>query len=125
MSIQEILDNVRNGDMDPLKAFIQLKAKEKAAKAALDEIQVEAVEKAATYGEKTFKAFGVEVGCKSSAGRWDFKELGWWQDFEDKKDDAKKAFKLIDRGKTVLDDDGVVVEPAKYTPGKDIISIKL
>lgn len=125
MSIQEILDNVRNGDMDPLNAFIQLNAKEKAAKAALDEIQVEAVEKAAEYGEKTFKAFGAKVERKSAAGRWDFKELGWWQDFEDKKDDAKNAFKLIDKGKTVLDNDGVVVEPAKYTPGKDIISIKL
>lgn len=125
MSVQEILDNVRNGEMDPLNAFIQLKAKEKAAKAALAEIQVEAVEKATTYGEKTFKAFGAEVGCKSAAGTWNFKELDWWQDFEDKKDDAKKAFKLVDRGKTIVDDDGEVIEPAKYTPGKDIISIKL
>jgi len=129
MNIQEIIDGVLDGDIDPLKAFIQLKAKEQAIKGAMAMIQEQAIEKANTYGEKTFKDFGVEITCKSAPGRWDYKHIehinhlkGMIKGYEEQ---AKDAFKLVEKGSQIIDDEGEVVEPAKYTPGKDIISIKM
>ena len=127
--VQELIDGVLDGDIDPLKAFIELKAKEKAIKGALDIVQDHAVENAQSYGEKTFKAFGAEIQCKAAAGRWDFKHiepiLKLKEQVKDYEGLAKDAYKLIEKGRQVIDDNGEVVEPAKYTPGKDIIAIKL
>ena len=126
---QELIDGVLNGDIDPLKAFIQLKAQEQSVKGALAIVKSHAVEKASTYGEKTFKAFGAEVQCKSAAGRWDFKHIEpiikLKEQVKDYEGMAKDAYKLIEKGRQVIDENGEVVEPAKYTPGEDIISIKL
>lgn len=129
MKIQELIDGVLNGDIDPLKAYIQLKAKEQAVKGALSIIQDHAIENANTYGEKTFKAFGAEITCKSAAGRWDYKHIPQIAKLNDQVKDLQKlaqdAYKLYERGQAVVDLHGEVVEPAKFTPGKDIISIKL
>lgn len=123
--VNEIVQGVEDGNLNALESFIKLKRLAKGLKEAIATIQEEAVENAGNYGAKTFKAYDAEVTCQSAAGKWDFKKLSWWDDFESKKDDAKNSYKLIAKGKKMVDDDGVVVDPAMYTPGADNLKLKL
>ena len=118
----DIVQEVKDGNVDALKAFVELKRKEKEVKAALSEIKDLALEEAAKYGAKTFDAFGVVVEMRSGGGRWDYKHLDWWPEFQTKQEEAKQAFKA---SSTMIQDGGVVVQPAKYLPNAETFAVKL
>lgn len=121
----QIASKVVNGEVDALKTYIELKRADKELKSALATVQGLAIDEAEKYSEKTFDAFGAEVGLKNSAGRWNFKDLDWWDEFQDKQDTAKQSYHLNKKKKQLIDDEGVVVQPAEYTEGKLTIAIKL
>lgn len=124
-TIDVVQGEVLEGNMNPLQAFIMFKAIEKKLKVSISNIQEMAMDEANKYGEKSFEAFGAKVQLKSGAGRWDFKSLDWWQAVIDQQDRAKSAYKLAEHGDQLISDDGEVVQPAKYTHGKETISIEI
>lgn len=125
--IQQLTFAVEEGNLSALDAYIQLHQIEKLAGEARKQIQAQAVTEAQREG-KQFTRMGFEVQCRAGAGRWKFDHI---QDWEAKKfelaqleEKAKWAFKSAEKGIIPIDDDGVIVEPAQYTPGADTIAVK-
>ena len=118
---------VDSGNLNPLDAYCELNRIEKLCSELKKQIQQQAVNEAQKHG-KTFKHMGFEIQCKSSAGRWKFDHINDWAAAKMQlsiiEDNAKTAHKLIEKGLLPVTDGGVILEPATYVPGADIISLK-
>ena len=124
-TFSEMSSAVIEGEVNPLEIYIELKHIEKALKKAMGTVQGYAIDEAEKHGEKTFNAFGAEVGIKNSAGHWNFKKLDWWEEFQEKQDSAKQSYQMAKKRNQMVDEEGVLVEPAEYTEGKLTIAISL
>ena len=125
IKIETIKQDVEEGTIDALEAYVMLKTIEKELKESLDIVKEHALVEAEKYGEKTFDAFGAEIGVKNGAGRWDFKKLEWWKVYQLEQESAKEAFKMSEKGQKLITEDGEVIEPAIYIPGKTVLSIRI
>ena len=125
--IQQLTFAVEEGNLSALDAYIQLHQIEKLAGEARKQIQAQAVTEAQREG-KQFTRMGFEVQCRAGAGRWDYKHIKEWEakkfELSQLEEKAKWAFKSAEKGITPIDEDGVIVEPAIYTPGADTIALK-
>ena len=128
--VKHIQNAVLGGEINALEAFVYLKWIEQIADKAKAQIIDLSLEEAEKYPEKKFKEFGCEIQVKSAAGRYDFSEIKEIEDKENElkalKEKHKQAYKSMYAAtiKTqMVDEDGVVVEPAKYTPGKTTLAI--
>lgn len=125
--IQQLTFAVDNGNLSALDAYIQLHQIEKLAGEARKQIQAQAVTEAQREG-KQFTRMGFEIQCRSGAGRWDYKHIQQWEakkfELSQLEEKAKWAFKSAEKGITPIDDDGVIIEAAIYTPGADTIALK-
>ena len=126
--ILKIADEANQGNTNPLEAYVELKKIEKVLAECLESVKPQAIREADNYTEKSFERFGVTITKSRAAGRWDYKGIDQWTKAKNKLIEVEKmaqdAFKLSEKGQTITDPDGVVVEPAKYTEGADIIVIK-
>ena len=126
--IVKIAEDVQNGSIDPLKAYLDLKSIESELKNAFAIVQDLAINEAQKY-PKTFQFHGYEVQNKSGAGRWDFKHISDWnnkkRELDEVEEKHKLAFKMAEKGDTYITEGGEVIEPAFYIPGKDTIAVKL
>lgn len=122
--------------MQPLDGYVRLKRMEAQVADAMSKIKDAAIEQAAQYGKGEHEAFGAVVQCRAGAGRWKFDHLQWYKDIADKReaidneakakeDAARGAAQARERMQTIVDDDGVIVEPAVFVPGKDTVAISL
>lgn len=118
---------VEEGNLSALDAYIQLHQIEKLAGEARKQIQAQAVTEAQREG-KQFTRMGFEVQCRAGAGRWKFDHISDWEakkfELSQIEDKAKWAFKSAEKGITPIDEDGVIIEAAIYTPGADTIALK-
>jgi hypothetical protein len=125
--IQQLTFAVEEGNMSALDAYIQLHQIEKLAGEARKQIQAQAVTEAQREG-KQFTRMGFEVQCRAGAGRWKFDHISEWEakkfELSQVEEKAKWAFKSAEKGITPIDDDGVIIEAAIYTPGADTIALK-
>lgn len=129
IDFEGMVNGVRDGHVDPLKAYIELKAFEKRFKDILSEVQDKAIDEARKYDQKCFKAFGAEITLRANAGTWNYKTSEAWVN---KKNSLKEfeelmqaAFKAKQKGNTIVDENGEVIDPAIYVPGADNISVKI
>jgi len=126
--INEIINQVREGLINPLEAYIQLKSIEADLKTALPLINDEAVEEAKKHALKSFKFKGAEITLKSNPGTWDFKSIDSWRLQKEKLKEVEESAKIAyqTKGKSVqFDMNGEEIQPAQYTPGRDNISVRL
>lgn len=65
---QVLLDN---GEDDPLKAYIQLKAQSAVLDAAISKLKEAATDEAAAYAQKE-RVMGVTIECRRSPARWSY-----------------------------------------------------
>ena len=125
--IKQLTFAVEEGNLSALDAYIQLHQIEKLAGEARKQIQAQAVTEAQREG-KQFTHMGFEVQCRAAAGRWKFDHIPDWEakkfELAQIEERAKWAYKSAEKGITPIDDDGVIVEPAQYTPGADTIAVK-
>lgn len=123
------IETIESGEIDALEAYIKLKAFEKTFKTALEKVEPLAFEVASKWNEKTFRYKGAEIQKKNSAGRYDFSHIKQYVAEKEKlksiEELAKQALASKKHGVTVVDSDGEVIEPAVYTEGKSIISVRL
>lgn len=126
---ESYISTIENGEIDALEAYIKLKAFEKSFKNALEKVEPLAFEVASKWNEKTFQYKGAEIQKKNSAGRYDFSHIKQYVAEKEKlksiEELAKQALASKKHGVTVVDADGEVIEPAIYTEGKSIISVRI
>lgn len=123
--LHDINEQVLNGQLNALDAYVQLKRIDNLLKTILSAVKDEAIEEAAKYGQKTFEAFGAKIEQKSGGGTWNYKSLPWWDEYEKKKEAAQKAQKSSQVYLTIVDEDGEIIEPAEFKPNANTISVKL
>jgi hypothetical protein len=120
MDFKDIVKQVKEGDLNALSIYVDLKRYENELTDALSQIKDFALDEASKYPEKTFKAFGAIIEKKSGASRWDYSQVTEWNL-------AKERLKQIETIAQVggMDDSGNEIQRAFKVPGKDTIAIKL
>ena len=127
----DIIDQVKAGNVNPLEAFVALKHMEETCKLANKKIKDLAIDEVSNYGPeaKDLSIHGANVQLRNGAGRWKFDHIKEIQDLEDQikelKEKHKQAFKMQEKGNQLISDHGEIITPANYTPGAEVLAIKL
>lgn len=127
---------IQRGEDQGLKAY-ELKAFAKylevLAKEISDRVADEATDELAKEGGEVGLS-GMTLKKKSSAGTWKYDHIQAWVDkkaeLKEIEETAKTAFTLLKKkkigtGSTIVNDEGEVMEPAKFYEGKDITEITI
>src|SRR3972149_2237161 len=116
MNVIEITQKVQDGEIDPLKAYIEFKAFEKKFKECMLAVQELAIAESRKYGQKTFTAFNAEITLKSNPGTWTFESDEYYKrkkmlkDFEDQ---MKASYYAKEKNSIIVDDiSGEIITPA-------------
>ena len=117
--IQNIVGSVERGDVNPLEAFIYLNWMMKVAEGAKKRLLDQAITEAEKYPEKEADVYEATVTVKNGAGRYTYPDS-----IKDAQEQAKDAYKASLKGHTITNNDGEIIEPAVYVPGKTILNIK-
>ena len=116
--------DVKEGNINPLEAYIQMKQLDTALSNAISQIQDDARNYAETYGQKTFDAFGARIELRNAASRWDYSNCHQVVELDTKLKTMKKLAEQAVSAE-VYDENGVRIEPATKIEGKSTIAIKL
>ncbi len=117
-SIQRIVHSVSEGDANSLEAFIFINWIEKVAKGAKEQLKEQAIEEAMKHG-KNASVYDATVTVKSTGGKYKYPKY-----IKALQDQHKAAYGAAKNGGELIDKEtGEVVEPAKYTPGKETIAV--
>ena len=121
--LDEKIQKIYDGEESSLALFIELKNLAAQIEQAKKEIEQSALDEARRYDNQALLGYKVEV--RSSAGAWDFS--GWSKYTKAKEnlkaleEQAKVAAKLNQNGGNAVDDEGEVITPAVFKPGKETI----
>lgn len=121
--LDEKIQKIYDGEESALAFFIELKNLAAQIEQAKKEIEQSALDEARRYDNQALLGYKVEV--RSSAGAWDFS--GWSKYNKAKEtlkaleEQAKVAAKLNQNGGNAVDDEGEVITPAVFKPGKETI----
>lgn len=121
----EVVYSVLEGNENPLEIYIKAKALEQVSKDILSGVKSLAVDEAYKY-DKESSLLGVKFGTKNTPTRYSFDHNPEWAELNEQLKLVKDAMKEIE-GKMikamefsgVVDNDGVVIEPAKVVGGGD------
>jgi len=131
--IKLLEDQVLQGNLNPLEAFIMLKKLEDLAKEVKKKIKDLAIEEISKYNNESktgVEMLGASITLKKSAGRWNYDHIAevvnLEYDLKMLKQKHQSAYKAHERGEAVVDTDtGEIVMPADYRQGDDTIMIKI
>ena len=127
----DIVDAVERGDVNSLEAFVAIKHMEETCKLANKKLKDYAITELATYGpeSKDLLIHGASLQLRNGAGRWDFKEIPEIMELKERikilEDQHKQSYKLNETGNQMISQHGEIIQPAKYTPGSEVIAVKL
>ena len=124
-----LTQSVIDGNADALETYIHIKQIEKKLSDSLKEVEPMAYEMASRWHENTFKYKGAEIQKKNAAGKYDYSNIKQYLTAKEKikhiEELAKRASEMAKTGNTVVDENGEIVEPAIYSEGKGIISVRI
>lgn len=117
-SIYDLLQGVKDGEINPLEAYIILKNQQILIESSIKQIQEQAINEGLKYGEKSFDAFGARIEMRNSPSTYRFDETV--QQFEARLKAMKDQAKI---GSFVDPDTGVEINKAIKLDGKQTISV--
>lgn len=121
-SIRSMAIAVHNGEADPAETYAYLYNLREALEECLAAVKEVAVNEVAKYGTEGFTAHGLKLTTKSAAGRWSYKGVAAHAELAAKLKGIEQMAQVAWRhGGSVADADGVLIEPATYTPGSTTI----
>lgn len=118
-TVQAVID----GEISAIEVKINLKQVKDFITKAEAEIEGAVLEEAAKYNKEVHHGYMIEL--RPSAGRWDFSGIPEWNQrkaaLTEIEEAAKAAAKAYEKGIRSVSDDGELITPAKYTPGKETV----
>jgi hypothetical protein len=124
---EAIAAEVKSGRMDPLDAYVELKAMEGAVEDALEQVKEDALRAAQTYPGKTFEHHGLKFTRTDGKRMFKFDHLEDWVKADKAKRDieerAKNAALQLEKNLIAATDSGEVLEPARVEFGAPSLSI--
>lgn len=121
MNIQEIIQSVKDGNGNPLEAYVLLKAFQEQVEEGLKELKDLAMNEAEKYG-KSFDKFGAHIELRNAPSRWNFKGISAIESAEKKLAYLQNLAKI---GGGVDVETGEEVPAASKVEGAQTIAIKL
>lgn len=114
----EYLEKVKNGELDPLKVYIELKQHQAEIDHVLKQIIDDALNEAEKYGQKSFKAFGAKIEIRNAASTYKFCEA------INNYDAKLKQLKEMSKSGSFADETtGEIIEQAQKIEGKTTLAI--
>jgi len=127
MNIEQITQDVMDGNQNPYEALYLLKQRLKTVKLAIEIVEVEAMNQC-EYEDKTFEKDGFKIEKRNGRKQWNFKQCKSFQiandNLEEIKNDLKANYGLFEKGKSSVDEHGEVGEVPQVTYSKDSLIIK-
>lgn len=130
---QMIIQHSQENDIPAYQMKAWAKYLELLAKEISDRVGDEATDELAKNGGEIGLA-GMTLKKKSAAGKWDYKEIPEWvekkKELEAIEATAQLAYSLMTKkkigtGPQVVGEDGEIMIPAKWNPGKEIVEITI
>lgn len=121
--VQEVID----GKCSPYEALHFLKELQKTIKKQIEIVEVEAFNQS-EYEDKTFEKDGFKIEKRNGRKSWNFKGCESYKIAKDNlteiENNLKDNFSQWEKGNTVVNEDGVVLEVPKVTYTKEVLIIK-
>lgn len=123
--IEDIAEMVECGLIDPIKAVLVLKQIENKAKEYKKKIEDIAIDEISKYNGEEINIDGYCVKLKKAAGRWDFKHIPEITAKETELKELKEKYKIANKANDlkVIGEGGEIIEPARFSTGREIIVI--
>ncbi len=122
-----VAEATKDGGMDPLTSFAEMRAIIAAAQDALKEIEPSALAEAEKHNEKTFEHGGLVFTRTEGKRAYKYDHLKEWADAKNAlasiEERAKNAAIQMEKKLVLASGDGEVFEPAVITYGKPSLSI--
>ena len=126
--IENMNEDVQEGELNPLEAYARLKEAEQLVKQALLETFDLALDEADRYGEKAFTAHGFRIEKRSGRRTYHFEHIPDYVEANNFMKEVKQkytdAYNQSQKGNTLIDDSGEVLPMAKVTYSKDPIIVR-
>lgn len=128
IDIPQLIQDVLDGNENPLKAYAILKELSSDIAKAIKEIEDYAHDEASKFGEKTFETMDWKFEIREGSRRMSFKNIEHWNELnkqiKEKESLYKQATLAYEKGKTIVDEDGEVVPVAEVTFTKPSLIVK-
>jgi hypothetical protein len=117
---------VKDGDIDPLSVHIMFKNLKKKIEQVEEMIVDEVMNQAIAYNKQSYNGYTIEV--RQGGGRYSYDHIPEIASLKEQmkamEKSAQDAYKQSVNNKILLQDDGELILPAKYTPNRDSVVIK-
>lgn len=127
MNLEQISEGLVNETITNFDAYCQLRKLSDTITELMKQIKPKAVNELKERGG-TFEDDTLKVLLQNSAGRWTFDQIPEWAKLKEEmkqiEQNGKDAFKAWEKGKTITDEEGVVVQPAQYIGGEETFIFK-
>lgn len=128
MQVSKLLEDVIEGRVEAIRAYIDLNAYYKAIKVVLSEIKTHALEEAEKH-PKTFQLHGKQLTVKNGKRTWNFKECQSWIEADKNRtevqDSLKSAYEVKHKGLALVNlETGEETEIPKCTFAEDILEVR-
>ena len=125
----KVAEAIDEGRIDPLKLKIQLKAMEDIICRISDNERIKdaIATEAAKYGKGSHDFHNATFQLKATAGRYDYSADGVHANLKEQIKAREAFLKTLKEPLQQVTPDGevVIIEPAKYTPGADVVFVML
>ena len=118
----DIQDGVEQGNVNPLEAYVELKAIENTLKEVMAKVQPLAITEADKYNEKSFKAFGAVIEKRSAPATYDMSHINAYLTAKEK---VKYIETIAKAGGGIDPETGQEIEKAIRVEGKSTIAVKI
>ena len=128
-TLSSLVQDVIDGNENPLKAFAILKEVEKHTKKCLAQINADVLNEANKYDEKTFSDAGYTFEKRNGSARYDFSNIEQHaaikSDLKALEEKCKQAYRSWQKGITAVDEEtGEVIPQPKVTYSSDVLILK-
>lgn len=126
-SPKELVDKVLvDGTADALSIYDALRIMQSDLEQHLARLKPAAMAELAKHGKDGVTLGDLHYSIRSTGGRWKYDHIPSWQQANEQQKlieaRAKAAYKAIEGGiPNMADDNGEIIEPARYTPGAETI----
>ena len=124
----QLVQDVQDGNEDPLKAYVELMKLQKSIEEAIKYIKDEAINAASNYGKEKFEKYGYEIKYNQGRKIWDFKNIRQWNEYKQKlaevEEFGKLAYSAYEKGGQFVDPDtGEIIPVPIVTHSNDYITV--
>lgn len=126
--LPELVQEVIEGNESPLNAYAVLKKEKNQIDKLLCDIEPLAIKEACDHPDKTFIDYGCRFEYRNGSKRFKYDHIYEWREakrlLEDIENKARQSFESMQKGLSIITDDGEFIEPASISYSKDSLIVR-